>query len=135
MAISLKILKEMFPKDKPAFEAPFRVETDEDGEVHIYDAQDDILATFARYTQMPINDERALAYEVSYWEGEARRVVAALNASYPTAPDDWLLAPKEPTAAMISAAKSTTSAALTSSHATEIYVAMLAASSTPTSQP
>jgi hypothetical protein len=40
----------------------------------------------------------------------------------------WKLVPEQPTPAMISAAKSTTSAAFTASHATEIYVAMLAAS-------
>ncbi|AQS61748.1 hypothetical protein AGRHK599_LOCUS1250 [Rhizobium rhizogenes] len=84
MTLSLKVLKDIFPKNEPAFEAPFRVETDKDGEVHIRDAQGDILATFARYTQMPISDERALAYEVAYWEIEANRIVAALNASYPT---------------------------------------------------
>ncbi len=39
----------------------------------------------------------------------------------------WQLAPKEPTPEMVVAAKSTTSAALTKSHATEIYRAMLAA--------
>ncbi len=42
-------------------------------------------------------------------------------------PEGWQLAPVEPTAGMIAAAKSTTSAALTRSHATEIYRAMLAA--------
>lgn len=40
-------------------------------------------------------------------------------------PEGWQLAPVEPTAGMIAAAKSTTSAALTRSHATEIYRAML----------
>lgn len=39
----------------------------------------------------------------------------------------WKLVPIEPSAEMIAAAKSTTSAALTRSHATEIYHAMLAA--------
>lgn len=42
-------------------------------------------------------------------------------------PEGWQLVPVEPTAGMIAAAKSTTSAALTRSHATEIYRAMLAA--------
>ncbi len=39
----------------------------------------------------------------------------------------WKLVPIDPSAGMIAAAKSTTSAALTRSHATEIYRAMLAA--------
>jgi len=39
----------------------------------------------------------------------------------------WKLVPIEPSAEMVAAAKSTTSAALTRSHATEIYHAMLAA--------
>lgn len=42
-------------------------------------------------------------------------------------PEGWQLVPKEPTPEMIAAAKSTTSAVLTRSHATEIYRAMLAA--------
>ncbi|AVH41876.1 hypothetical protein [Agrobacterium tumefaciens] len=42
-------------------------------------------------------------------------------------PEGWQLVPVEPTAGMIEAAKSTTSAALTRSHANEIYRAMLAA--------
>ncbi|MDH2092529.1 hypothetical protein N5K21_27835 [Rhizobium pusense] len=84
--VSLKVLKDMFPADEPAFKPPFYVETDSDGEVHIRDAEDDVLTTFCRYTQMPINDERALAAEVSYWEREAHRIVAALNASYLSTP-------------------------------------------------
>lgn len=40
----------------------------------------------------------------------------------------WRLMPPEPTAEMLAAAKATTSAALTTAHATEIYLDMLAAS-------
>ncbi|NTD84257.1 hypothetical protein [Agrobacterium tumefaciens] len=46
--------------------------------------------------------------------------------------DVWQLVPIEPSAGMIAAAKSTTSAVLTRSHATEIYRAMIAAA--PTNQ-
>lgn len=86
MAISLKTLKELFPKNEPTFKPPFYVETDKDGEVHIYDAEDDVLVTFCHYTQMPISDDRALAAEISYWEAEAGRLVTALNAAYPSTP-------------------------------------------------
>jgi hypothetical protein len=84
MALSLKTLRELFPKDEPAFRPPFYVETDSGAEVHIYDADDDVVVSFCRYTQMPIGDDRALAAEVSYWEAEAARLVAALNAAYPS---------------------------------------------------
>ncbi|MBX5130714.1 hypothetical protein HJB53_29950 [Rhizobium lentis] len=84
MALSLKTLRELFPKDEPAFKPPFHVETDEDGEVHIYDAENEVVANFCRYTQLPIDDDRALAAEVSYWEAEAGRLVTALNATYPS---------------------------------------------------
>lgn len=84
MALSLKTLRELFPKDEPAFRPPFYVETTEDGEVHIYDAEDDALLTFCTHTQLPIDDDRALAAEVSYWEVEAGRLVTALNTAYPS---------------------------------------------------
>lgn len=83
MALSLKTLRELFPKDEPAFRPPFYVETDKGGEVHIYDADDTVLTTFCRYTQLPIDDDRALAAEVAYWQAEATRLVVALNAAYP----------------------------------------------------
>ncbi|WLR90883.1 hypothetical protein [Shinella zoogloeoides] len=85
MVLSLKTLRDLFPKDEPAFRPPFYVETCDGLEVHIYDADDMILLTFCRYTQLPIGDERALAAEVAYWREEAGRLVAALNAAYPTA--------------------------------------------------
>lgn len=84
MALSLKTLRELFPKDEPAFKPPFYVETNGDGEIIIYDADDDALLTFCTHTQLPINDDRALAAEVSYWEIEAGRLVTALNAAYPS---------------------------------------------------
>lgn len=84
MTLSLKILREMFPKDEPAFKPPFYVEKNSDGEVHIYDADDDVLLTFCTHTQLPIDDDRALAAEVPYWEIEAGRLVTALNAAYPS---------------------------------------------------
>lgn len=84
MALSLKTLRELFPKDEPAFRPPFHVETDSDGEVHIYDADDDVVTTFCRYTQLPIGDDRALAAEVAYWQAEAGRLVVALNTAYPS---------------------------------------------------
>ena len=84
MALSLKTLRNLFPKDEPAFKPPFRVETDKDGEVHIYDAGDDVVTTFCTHTQMPLDDDRALAAEVAYWEIEAGRLAAALNIAYPS---------------------------------------------------
>jgi hypothetical protein len=93
MALSLKTLRDLFPKDEPAFRPPFYVETDSGGEVHIYDADDDAVATFCTCTQMPIGDDRALAAEVAYWEAEAGRLVAALNAAYPSAPSSTGTAP------------------------------------------
>jgi hypothetical protein len=83
MGLSLKTIRDLFPTDLPAFRPPFHVETDKGGEVHIYDSEDTVLCTFCRYTQMPIGDDRALAAEVSYWEAEANRLVAALNVAYP----------------------------------------------------
>lgn len=55
-----------------------------------------------------------------------RDAVSALSAQVQDVAG-WQLVPVEPTAGMIAAAKSTTSAALTRSHATEIYRAILAA--------
>jgi hypothetical protein len=81
--ISLDRLAAIFPENEPNFTPPFRVHTDDFTEVHIYDTGDNLLCTFCRVTQLPINDDRALAAEVRYWEIEAGRVVAALNAAYP----------------------------------------------------
>lgn len=82
MTLSLRILRDLFPKDKPAFQPPFVVDRDECGEVHILDQQGDFLLTFCRYTQLPIDDDRALKMEVDYWEEEAKRIVLALNVAY-----------------------------------------------------
>ncbi|MBO9428097.1 hypothetical protein [Sulfitobacter sp. R18_1] len=83
MALSLKDLERIFPADEPAFTPPFHVHADENGEVHIYDAEDALFTSFCRVTQMPIGDDRALRAEEAYWEKEAGRIVIALNAAYP----------------------------------------------------
>lgn len=81
--LRLKTLRELFPKDEPAFKPPFCVETDKYGEVHIFDGNGDTLLAFCNYTQVPLDDDRALAAEFAYWEAEAARIVTALNAAYP----------------------------------------------------
>ena len=83
MPLSIKTIQQLFPKNEPAFVSPFHVETDKDGLVHIFDATNNRLTTFCECTQLPINDERAIAAEISYWQDEANRLVNALNMTYP----------------------------------------------------
>lgn len=75
-------------------------------------------------------------HPIGHWNDDqvekvARRAIteAAISAQVQDVaiPEGWQLVPVEPTAGMIEAAKSTTTAALTRSHANEIYRAMLAA--------
>lgn len=84
MPLSEEALSKLFPQGEPAFSPPFYVDADKHGEVHIYDANDALLATFCRYTQMPLGDDNALEAEVAYWQAEAKRLIFALNSSYPT---------------------------------------------------
>lgn len=86
MTVSLETLEYLYPKDEPAFHRPFCVKTGVDGEVFIYDAKGDVVTVFCRHAQMPINDDRALAAEVSFWTAEGGRLITALNASYPSSP-------------------------------------------------
>lgn len=65
-------------------------------------------------------------YDVSLSLEDAKAIEAALSAQAQDVAG-WKLVPIDPSAGMIAAAKSTTSAALTRSHTTEIYRAMLAA--------
>ena len=82
MGLSLKDIRSMFPKDKPAFSPPFYAERNKHDEVHVYDAGDDCVMSFCTHTQIALDDNRGLEAEVSYWEAEARRIVSALNVAY-----------------------------------------------------
>lgn len=75
-------LAKLFPMDEPHFTKPFGVWTDGHASVHLVDAADNIVATFADRTQLPLGDERALAAELAYWEAEAQRLADALNIGY-----------------------------------------------------
>lgn len=88
MAISEDRLSRLFPTSRPVFCPPFYVETDDHDVVHIYDSNNARLTTFCTHTQLPIDDDRAIAAEIAYWQAEAERLVAALNASYPTPQKD-----------------------------------------------
>ena len=71
-----------YDMNEPAFTPPFYVEVNKYKEVHIYDSDNALFSSFCTHTQLPLNDEEALAQEVEYWRQEAEKIAVALNASY-----------------------------------------------------
>ena len=59
--------------------APFRRETDKDDIVLVYDAEDQLVATFNTHTQISLDDEEGLAEELQMHEAFADFLVNALN--------------------------------------------------------